>query len=177
PDILITDEVLSVGDEAFQRKCVDRIDDLMRRGKTIILVSHGLDLVRYVCNDAVWLDHGQVRAAGTSPEVIDAYLQFANKKDRERRGDSAPDEITARAGVDPSRRWGTREVEITGVDLLDHRGRETTVLETGESATVRIRYLARERIARPLFGIAIHYGELVHLNGPNTKTGGVTIDE
>src|SRR5262249_11287874 len=64
PDILITDEVLSVGDEAFQRKCMDRIDDLMRRGKTIIFVSHGLEQVRYVCTDAIWLDHGQVRAAG-----------------------------------------------------------------------------------------------------------------
>jgi lipopolysaccharide transport system ATP-binding protein len=177
PDILITDEVLSVGDEAFQRKCIDRIDDLMRQGKTIILVSHGLDLVRYVCTDAIWLDHGRVRGAGPSLEVIDAYLDFANRKDRQRRGEGEPDAVTRAAGVDASRRWGTREVEITRVELLDHRGRVGTTLETGEPATVRIHYLARERVPRPLFGIAIHYGEHVHLNGPNTRTGGLTIDE
>jgi lipopolysaccharide transport system ATP-binding protein len=176
PDILITDEVLSVGDEAFQRKCIDQIDDLMRSGKTIILVSHGLDQVRYVCQDAIWLDHGEVRAAGASAEVIDAYLDFANKKDRERRGESGPDEVTAAAGVDASRRWGTREVEITSVEVVDHRGAVGTVLETGRPATVRIHYQARERVARPLFGLAIHYGEHIHLNGPNTKTGGLAIE-
>jgi lipopolysaccharide transport system ATP-binding protein len=177
PDILITDEVLSVGDEAFQRKCIDRIDDLMRRGKTIILVSHGLDLVRYVCQDAIWLDRGRVRAAGASLAVIDAYLEQANRKDRQRRGEGGPDAVTAAAGVDPSRRWGSREVEITAVEMVDHRGQPQSVLETGEPATVRIHYLARERVRRPLFGVAIHYGEHVHLNGPNTKTGGLTIEE
>jgi len=176
PDILITDEVLSVGDEAFQRKCIDRIDGLIRHGKTIILVSHGLDLVRSVCQDAIWLDHGRVRAAGASQEVIDAYLDFANKKDRARRGETEPDAITTAAGVDASRRWGTREVEITGVELVDHRGVAHSVLETGEPATVRVHYLARGRVERPLFGIAIHYGEHLHLNGPNTKTGGLRIE-
>jgi homopolymeric O-antigen transport system ATP-binding protein len=177
PDILITDEVLSVGDEAFQRKCIDKIDDLMRHGKTIILVSHGLDMVRYVCQDAIWLDQGRVRAAGTSLDVIDAYLDYANRKDRERRGDGGSDAITSAAGLDPSRRWGTREIEITKVEMIDHRGRAQSVLETGEPATLRVHYLARERVRRPLFGIALHYGEHVHLSGPNTTTGGLSIEE
>jgi lipopolysaccharide transport system ATP-binding protein len=176
PDILITDEVLSVGDEAFQRKCMDRIDDLMRRGKTIIFVSHGLDQVRYVCTDAIWLDHGQIRAAGKSPEVVGAYLDYANRKDRERRGDSEPDEITAAAGVDPSRRWGTREIEITRIEMLDDRGVHSTVFETAAPLTVRIHYMAHERVRRPQFGLAIHYGEHIHINGPNTLVGGLPIE-
>lgn len=175
PDILITDEVLSVGDEAFQRKCIDRIDDLMRHGKTIILVSHGLDLVRYVCQDAIWMDHGRIRAAGTSLEVIDAYLDYANQKDRARRGEG--EALAVEAGVEAMRRWGSREVEVTAVELLDHRGRVTSVVETGEAATVRISYVAHQRVPRPLFGVAIHYGDHIHLNGPNTKTGGLTIDQ
>ncbi|HEV8635515.1 MAG TPA: ABC transporter ATP-binding protein [Chloroflexota bacterium] len=175
PDILITDEVLSVGDEAFQRKCIDRIDDLIRHGKTIILVSHGLDLVRYVCSDAIWLDHGRVRAAGSSLEVIDAYLAYANEKDRARRG-AASAEAPMTNGIDPSRRWGSREVEITRVELLGHDGEPTTFFETGRPMRVRIHYHARERTWRPVFGLGIHYGEHVLLTGPNTKAAGLPID-
>lgn len=176
PDILITDEVLSVGDEAFQRKCIDRIDDLMRRGKTIILVSHGLAQVRYICTDAIWLDHGLVRAAGRAAEVVDEYLDFANKKDRDRRGETEIDDATAAAGVDPSRRWGTREIEITRVELLDDRGRPGRVFETAAPMTVRIHYLAHERVQRPEFGLAIHHGEHFQMNGPNTTTAGLRIE-
>jgi lipopolysaccharide transport system ATP-binding protein len=176
PDILITDEVLSVGDEAFQHKCIDKIDDLMRRGKTIILVSHGLDLVRYVCSDAIWLDQGQVRAAGSSVEVIGAYLAHANEKDRARRGEPGPEPPPA-GGIDPARRWGSREVEITRVELLGDDGAPTTFFETGGSMRVRIHYHARERIRRPVFGLGIHYGEHFLLNGPNTKAAGLRIDQ
>ncbi|HEY3081084.1 MAG TPA: ABC transporter ATP-binding protein, partial [Chloroflexota bacterium] len=175
PDVLITDEVLSVGDEAFQRKCIERIDDLMRRGKTLILVSHGLDLVRYLCSDAIWLDHGRVRAAGHSLDVIDAYLAHANEKDRARRAApnaSAPGAET----IDPARRWGSREVEITRVELIGDDGAPTTFVETGGTMRVRIHYHARERIRHPVFGIGIHYGEHLLLNGPNTKAGGLRID-
>ena len=73
PDILITDEVLAVGDEAFQRKCMDRILRFRHAGKTINFVSHALDTVRTLCDRAVWLDRGVVRAIGASGEVIDAY--------------------------------------------------------------------------------------------------------
>jgi lipopolysaccharide transport system ATP-binding protein len=173
PDVLITDEVLSVGDEAFQRKCIDRIDDLIRRGKTIILVSHGLDLVRYVCSDAVWLDHGVVRAAGNSMEVIDAYLDYANAKDRARKGDSLAEAATG----EPTRRWGTGEVQITGVELLDAAGRPTTFFETGGPLRARLHYHARERIKRPVFGVGMHYGEHILVNGPNTKSAGLQIDQ
>ncbi len=176
PDILITDEVLSVGDEAFQRKCTDRIDDLMRKGKTIILVSHGLDTVRYVCTDAIWLDHGRVRAAGKTEDVISAYLEFANQKDRARRGETAIDDITIAAGVDPSRRWGTREIEIVKIEMLDERKENARVFETASEMTVRVHYMAHEPIARPEFGLAIHYGDHTQINGPNNRTAGLSID-
>src|SRR6266487_3005695 len=74
PDILITDEVLAVGDESFQRKCMDRIYRFRQQGKTIIFVSHALETVRALCDHAVWLDHGQARVVGAAGEVIDASL-------------------------------------------------------------------------------------------------------
>src|SRR5215510_14483801 len=83
PDILITDEVLAVGDEAFQRKCMERIYRFRQLGKTIIFVSHALDTVRLLCDQAIWLDHGEARAAGPSSEVIDAYLAQVNRQEQE----------------------------------------------------------------------------------------------
>lgn len=84
PDILLTDEVLAVGDEAFQRKCLDYIAALRRRGVTIIFVSHALDAVRGLCKRAIWLDHGKVIADGPASDVIDQYLVFENEKHAER---------------------------------------------------------------------------------------------
>lgn len=83
PDILLTDEVLAVGDEAFQRKCLDYIATLRRRGVTIVFVSHALDSVRGLCERAIWLDHGRVVADGPAGEVIDQYLDFENNKHAE----------------------------------------------------------------------------------------------
>lgn len=83
PDILLTDEVLAVGDEAFQRKCLDHIATLRRRGVTIVFVSHALDAIRGTCQRAIWLDHGQVVADGPSGDVIDQYLAFENNKHAE----------------------------------------------------------------------------------------------
>ncbi len=73
PDILILDEVLSVGDEAFQRKCRTRIDAFRQRGVTILLVSHNTALVEDMCQNAVWLDHGQIKAVGNAKQVGDMY--------------------------------------------------------------------------------------------------------
>jgi lipopolysaccharide transport system ATP-binding protein len=84
PDILLTDEVLAVGDEAFQRKCLEHIAFLRKRGVTILYVSHALDSVRALCKRAIWLDHGRVVADGPSGEVIDRYLAYENEKHVER---------------------------------------------------------------------------------------------
>jgi lipopolysaccharide transport system ATP-binding protein len=84
PDILITDEVLAVGDEAFQRKCLEQIAQIRRQGKTIIFVSHALESVRSLCNRVIWIDHGVVRADGPASAVIDKYLDFANERHRAR---------------------------------------------------------------------------------------------
>src|SRR5579859_4223302 len=84
PDILITDEVLAVGDEAFQRKCLEQIAQIRRLGKTIIFVSHALEAVRGLCSRVIWLDQGRVRADGAASAVIDQYLDYANERHRTR---------------------------------------------------------------------------------------------
>ncbi len=73
PDILIVDEILAVGDEAFQRKSRARMMELMGGGTTVLFVSHSLDQIRNMCNRVVWLEHGQVKMIGDAQEVCDAY--------------------------------------------------------------------------------------------------------
>lgn len=73
PDILILDEVLSVGDESFQRKSLARMVDFRDQGATIILVSHNMDTILEMCHHVVWLDHGQIKMRGESPLVVAAY--------------------------------------------------------------------------------------------------------
>jgi lipopolysaccharide transport system ATP-binding protein len=75
PDILLVDEILAVGDEAFQRKCLSKIEEFRREGRTIVFVSHDLDTVRRICHRALWLDQGLVQAVGSTDSVIDSYLQ------------------------------------------------------------------------------------------------------
>jgi len=192
PDILLIDEVLAVGDEAFQRKCLRRIGDFRRRGKTIVFVSHGLDVVRELCSEVIWLDGGVVRARGGADEVIAQYLrdigeeasleQAIQSEEAEQMAaveeevGQAVEEPPAEAAPQPPRRWGSREVEITRVEFLDGRGNPCDTFRTGERMLARIHYRARQRIERPVFGVAIHHSDGVHVNGPNTKASDYEID-
>lgn len=85
PDILICDEVLSVGDFLFQQKCLDRMDRMLSGGTTLLFVSHNVDQVRALCDHAVWLDKGKVRAIGEVNEVCDQYIELANAEKQKRK--------------------------------------------------------------------------------------------
>ncbi|HHV05975.1 MAG TPA: ABC transporter ATP-binding protein [Anaerolineaceae bacterium] len=78
PEILIVDEILSVGDEAFQRKCTDRIAGFRENGATVLMVSHNLDLIAGMCNRAAWLDHGKLIHMGNAEEVVAKYREGAH---------------------------------------------------------------------------------------------------
>lgn len=175
PDILITDEVLAVGDEAFQRKCMERIYGFRQAGKTIIFVSHALETVRTLCDKAVWLDHGQARAVGTASTVIDAYLEDVNRREHERLAEQRGD-----AGATPEenpRRVGSREVEIVKVELLDDAGQAQAVFQTRQPLTIRLHYVAHKPISRPVFGVGIYHESSFWLSGPNTSFDGMTITQ
>lgn len=75
PEILLVDEVLAVGDEAFQKKCLGKIEQFRSQGGTIVFVSHDLQTVQKVCNRGLWLDHGRVRGIGAAKQVVDEYLE------------------------------------------------------------------------------------------------------
>ncbi len=167
PDILLIDEVLAVGDQSFQQKCIEKIRDFKRRGKTIVFVSHDLNTVSQICSRAIWLNYGEVKARGNVQRVIDFYRQSIQQAEAERLEEDhrmIEDEI--------AERWGSREVEITKVDFINRHGEVATQFRTGDPFTARISYVAHQRIEKPVFGVAIHRNDGTHVNGPNTKISG-----
>ena len=75
PDILIVDEILAVGDAAFQEKSYTRMMEMMSHGTTVLLVSHSIDQIRRLCDRVIWLDHGKVVEQGNTAEICDRYIQ------------------------------------------------------------------------------------------------------
>jgi ABC-type polysaccharide/polyol phosphate transport system ATPase subunit len=161
PDVLLIDEVLAVGDEEFQRKCLERVADLRDAGKTIIVVTHSLATVRNLCDQAAWLEQGELRAVGAAGDVADEYLGQIHT-DRQVDDTGSP-------------RWGSGDVRITDIELLDDSGASVTAAATGDKVTIRLSYEARERVEAPVFGIAIFTLEGIHVTGPNTREAGIEI--
>ena len=81
PDVLLIDEVLAVGDEAFTHKCLDKFAEFRRRGKTVLLVTHSLNLVERFCDEALWLNEGRSRAMGDPRRVVSAYITDVEKQE------------------------------------------------------------------------------------------------
>lgn len=170
PDVLLIDEVLAVGDEHFQRKCSEKILEFKRQKKTIIIVSHGLEELRTLCDDAVWLHKGELQEFGAAQKVIDAYLKKVNideQKSAEGRAASA-----SQLGS----RWGSGEAKITDVTFFDEKGKKKRVFKTGEPMVAKIKYKCKEKIEKPVFGFAIHNNQGFHLTGPNTRLSNDNID-
>jgi ABC-type polysaccharide/polyol phosphate transport system ATPase subunit len=160
PEILIVDEILSVGDEAFQRKSAERIEAFRERGTTILMVSHNMSVVENMCQRAALLDQGKLIALGSARSVVDRYLEIV------RWGESS--RLLEEGIPDESNRWGNRTVEITRVRILDENLAERVMFHTGQKLVVEIEYTAHQPVISPIFGIAIHRHDGVHITGPNT---------
>ncbi len=173
PDVLLVDEVLAVGDEAFAHRCIRRMEELLAQEKTLLLVSHSLDLVESVCDRVLWLEDGVQKLVGTPRRVIDAYRQEVAEKEGE--ANQAAKESRQRnmqAGPDGEPlRWGSREAEILGVRLLAADG-ERYHLESGEPAVFEIRARAVQPLTDFVFGVAVSTPRGIECWGTNTDLDG-----
>jgi ABC-type polysaccharide/polyol phosphate transport system ATPase subunit len=183
PEVLLIDEVLAVGDEAFTRKCLDKIGEFRRHGKTIVIVSHSLGLVERMCDDVLWLRQGRTVERGDPKRVVDAYLIYVAGGEeallaREHgQGAAAPEPATpapaaegqAAPGAYREGRWGSREVEILEVKLVDAAGRERHVYVPGESVCVVMRTRASQPVADFVFGVGLFTADGVSVYGTNTE--------
>ena len=163
PDVLIIDEVLSVGDAEFQAKCGDKIAEFRDRGKTIVLVTHSTADVVRVCKRAAWIDHGTLRMLGAPDEVTDAYLATTHV------GRSVQYH-------DEGGRWGTGEVRIDAVDLVDRAGGSVAIARSGEPLSFRVTLTASEPVIEPEVVLSVHDQIGVLVSEVSTRTRGLVID-
>jgi lipopolysaccharide transport system ATP-binding protein len=157
PDILLIDEVLAVGDLAFQRKCLERIEQFKARGCTILLVSHDAHSIEQLCDEALWLRRGQLIAMGPPEVVTRQYVEEMSVETQRRTPTTAPNTLTP-SGAElriNENRFGSLECKIVAVRLLDHQGYTVTELDSGDPLQVKIEFLAPEPIESPIFGVTI----------------------
>ena len=158
PDVLLIDEVLAVGDQSFTNKCLNKFDEFRRRGQTILIVTHSLDMVTRFCEEALWLDAGRIRARGTPAEVIDAYL-----------GDVAHTENETHERA-PRLETG---VEIVDVELSGAARRPTTMFASGEAVEMRVTLSASRSLEDAVVGFAMFNTDGICCGGANTLMDGV----
>ncbi|MDX1583352.1 MAG: ABC transporter ATP-binding protein [Thermoanaerobaculia bacterium] len=128
PDILVIDEALAVGDGHFQKKCIDRIREFQRKGKTIVFCSHALYFVSTLCDRTIWLDHGKLKQFGPTVDVVHAYETFLLEQEKKRSDEKV--EAAEEEVVPP--------VRIREAHFEDITGKEKTVFRTGDDVVLSI---------------------------------------
>ncbi len=151
PDVLLIDEVLAVGDEGFQKKCLDRVSGMQAEGRTIVFVTHAVQLIHQICDEALLLERGNLRASGDVEEVIKELRRVMLRRRTESREDL------------------TYDMEIVGVDLLDTSGRPSSVLRPGDGLGVQVELRANRDVPDPVVGIAINDANDTHVFGTSTQ--------
>ena len=162
PEVLLIDEVLSVGDQAFQRKSTEKIEQFRRDGRTILVVSHSLGLVQQLCDTVVWLEKGHVKMIGPATEVIAEYTgnTYGN---------------FAREDASSKTRWGTGDAQVTQVAMLDGNDQPFDTLASGGEIRIRLEMTSHMRIESPVLRIRLETmsGELVW--STSTQRGTATL--
>lgn len=177
PDILLIDEVLAVGDLAFQKKCLQRIGQFKADGCSIIVVSHDTGEIRKLCDRALWLRGGRLAEQGDADSVVEAYVAEMEAETRRHTPAAWPVRATATGGklrVNENR-FGSMELEIIAVRLLDGRGRAVTELRSGDPLCVEIQYSVPQRIEAPIFGVKITTEEDQVCADLSTAAAGVSL--
>jgi len=166
PEIVLIDEVFSVGDEAFQQKSFERTLSFRREGATILLVTHDLNLVTRICDRVLVLSEGKASFLGEPEEAVRHYRRLI--KSGEGLGTSKQEPGPAPHPPPPGSRWGNKSVEILSVRFVDEKGKEKKAFHTGDYFEARISYHSRLEKERPVFGVAFSTIYKMLIYGPNT---------
>ena len=142
PKILLIDEILSVGDQDFQRKSTEKIEEFRREGRTIVVVSHSLGLVQQLCKEVIWLDKGKIRQSGLATDVISAYTGGSYAVHLERDDESRE-------------RWGTGDARINSIELLSSDETNVKHFDSDAAVKVRCQINAHVRLESPILRVRI----------------------
>ncbi len=163
PEIMLVDEILAVGDESFQRKCFNWLEDFQRGGGTIVMISHNLGAIREMCSKVAWLRDGKLAAIGDSDEVVSGYLDNVR-------------ETMAGPGMPPDRRdRRLPEFEIADVHLLDGDGHEVEEIGIGDPLSVEIGYRVNRPVETPVFGVMLWRNDGTYVYGTNSHIDGLEL--
>ena len=158
PEVILVDEVLAVGDEAFQARCLDKVRQFQREGRTMVLVSHALDMVRHLCDRAVMLDHGLMHAMGSPDDVVREMRMTILHHD-----------------LEFAREEGSKEVEIVAVELLRDGVPLDGPVSSGQTLMIQIDLRSTEPIHDPVVSFALHDGTNSFVFGDDTAHHGVDL--
>lgn len=172
PEILLIDEVLSVGDMNFQMKGMQKIHELRKSGATIIFISHSLDAVLGLCQRTILMHKGQAQFDGDTDEAIRRYKDIVLNKKENRIGRSDSSSL-----FDTDHSVSKAPAKITGVEFLDTDGKTKDSFSTGKTMVIRIKFLAKEKITKPVFGIEIHKSDGLYIQGSSTNFDKYKVDE
>lgn len=165
PDIILIDEVFSVGDETFQQKSFEKILSFRKQGATILLVSHDANLISQICDRAMILDNGRLSFLGPAAEAVEVY----HSQIRSGKGLETDTRLPQKKdSPEEAQRWGNKMVEIKGVEFVDAQGRPQENFSTGDYFEARLRYLSALKNERPVFGVSISTIYKLLIYGPNT---------
>ncbi|MCL4130934.1 UNVERIFIED_CONTAM: hypothetical protein GTU68_052808 [Idotea baltica] len=178
PDILLVDEVLAVGDAAFIAKCHDSISEMKRRGKTLIFVTHDLPSIERWCDEVVWLANGVVKQRGEPRKVIDSYLAEVEQGQREKleEENERRSSLEEKESGESGERWGSKDVEIYDVIMLDQSNEPSWLVDQEEAVRVQFRYRINSIVSDLVFGVGIVRADGLHVHGTNTDIENLEIE-
>ena len=159
-DILLIDEILAVGDAAFQAKCFNRMMEIKAKGTTIVIVSHALSQIEQICDRTIWIQNGRIRMEGAPRDVHPHYMAWMAQKNAGQQGTQKPAEDT--------KRWGSGEARMEKITVLDGQGRERNSFSPEEAFTVRVDYAANSLLPNAVVGLAIYRSDQTYIYGTNT---------
>ena len=157
PDVLLIDEILAVGDQSFQDKCVDRLHELKASGTTVVFVSHNPSTVLSLCERALWVEDGQVIADGPSSQIVGDYLASQG-------AEKTPAALPA-AAMGPV----TGDIELVGLRLLNAAGQEQDVYKMGEGFTIELDYQAHRPLSNAQFDLSFQHENGTFVGGPGGR--------
>ncbi len=190
-DILLVDEILTVGDFNFQAKCFNRLREVKASGTTIVIVSHSMEQIEQICDRSIWIHDGKIRREGRPRDVHPEYLDFMGEKrqelawkeaeNKEANKESEETKETDNENFEEShvvnhdkpeekkKRWGNGYARIEKIVLLDRQGKEKSVFKTGDAVAIQITYKVNQKVEDAVFGIGIFRSDGIQCYGTNTR--------
>jgi ABC-type polysaccharide/polyol phosphate transport system ATPase subunit len=159
PDILLIDEVLAVGDMNFQKKCLAKLNEFKERGKTMLIISHDITVIQRISDRVLVLDAGKMINLGVPDQMVGEYEDISRK----------------RAGIISSKEWGSGEITILNVNVLDESNEVIEMCDVGSSVTLEVEYEVIEAVEEPVFGFSVVNSGGMILFGNNTQIEGKSL--